>query len=175
MKRTIALLILCLSITSCQRKSGRNNIQHSRQIETAQHVGCDYFVKVVAISDGDTFIGLTQDSIEIRFRLQGIDAPEKNQPYSNKSKEKLSELIFGKRVGIKVHTKYDKYGRPVVYVYTPEGLDVSAEMLKSGMAWHFKKYDNSDTYNELENKARYKKIGLWQDDNPISPWDYKKK
>lgn len=171
--KTLIILCLCLCVFSCQRKSGRKSIAHTTQIESAQYIDYDYSVKVIAISDGDTFKGITQDKIEIRFRLQGIDAPEKGQPFSNKSKEKLSELIYGKRVGIKVHTKHDKYGRPVVYVYTPEGLDAGSEMLKAGMAWHFKKYDNSDIYSRLEQIARNQKVGLWQYDNPISPWDYK--
>lgn len=173
MKNTITLLILCLCFFSCQRKSGRNNIHHRTQVETAQFANCDYAVRVIAISDGDTFKGLTQDKIEIIFRLHGVDAPERKQPFSNKSKEKLSELIYEKRVGIKVHTKRDRYGRPVVYVHTPDGLDVGAEMLKSGMAWHFTRYDNSDIYNQLEETARSQRVGLWQDDNPIPPWDYR--
>ena len=38
----------------------------------------DYQVRVVSITDGDTFRGLTKDKKEIRFRIHGIDAPEKN-------------------------------------------------------------------------------------------------
>ena len=134
----------------------------------------DYWVQVVGITDGDTFKGLTQDKIEIRFRIFGIDAPEKNQAFSNRSKQYLSDLIYNKRVGIKVQKKNDGYGRPVVWVYTPDGQDVSAEMLRAGMAWHFKRYDNSDAYSALEQSARTKRIGLWQDINPTAPWNYRK-
>ena len=84
--------------------------------------------------DGDTFRGLTSDSTEIRFRLYGIDAPEKTQAFSNVSRQYLSDLFFGKTVGIKIQKKNAQYGRPIVWVYTSEGLDVSTEMLKSGLA-----------------------------------------
>ena len=135
---------------------------------------CDYQVKVVGISDGDTFRGLTNDNTEIRYRVYGIDAPEKKQAYGEKSKQYLSSLIYGKTVGIKVKQERDIYGRPVVIVFTPDGKDISAEMLKAGMAWHYFKYDNTSEYKDLEQEARRAKIGLWQDKNPIEPWVFRK-
>lgn len=172
-KLTIIILLLSIPFISCERKSGRGTVKYNQS--TASQANYDYYVKVVGISDGDTFKGLTRDSIEINFRLHGIDAPEKKQAYSVKSKEKLSELIFGERVGIKVHTKRDRYGRPVVYVFTSDGTDVGAEMLKSGMAWHFKRYDNSDFYARLEIDARDNKRGLWNDENSVPPWLFREK
>lgn len=134
----------------------------------------DYYVKVVRISDGDTFIGRKNDNNEIRFRLQGIDAPEMAQAYGSQSKDKLSKLISEKQVGIRVHTPSDTYGRPVVYVIMPDGNDVGAEMLRAGMAWHYKHYDNSPLYERLELEARAKKIGLWADEKPIPPWEFRR-
>ena len=40
-----------------------------------------------------------------------------------------------------MHKSTEKRGwvcRPVVYIFTPDNLDVGAEMIKAGMAWHFK-------------------------------------
>jgi endonuclease YncB( thermonuclease family) len=85
----------------------------------------------------------------------------------------VQNLIYGKKVGIKVQKKNDGYERPVVWVYTPDDKDVGGEMLKAGMAWHFKKYDDSDKYGELENIARTNKIGLWSEKEPVAPWDYR--
>lgn len=164
MKQTLYLFLFLLIVSSCHRKSGK------RDVESNQY---DYYIQVIGVSDGDTFKGLTQEKIEIRFRIYGIDAPEKKQPFSNKSKKYLSDLIYGKKVGIKVQKKNDGYGRPVVWVYTPDDKDVGVEMLKAGMAWHFKKYDDSDKYGELENIARTNKIGLWSEKEPVAPWDYR--
>jgi endonuclease YncB( thermonuclease family) len=134
---------------------------------------CDYTIKVTAITDGDTFKGLTSDETEMKFRIYGIDAPEKKQPFGNRSKQYLSDLIFGQTVYIKSHGK-DRYNRWIAQVYTKEGRDVSAEMLKAGMAWHYKQYDNSERYAKLENISRSKKRGLWKDKTPIPPWKYRK-
>ena len=135
---------------------------------------CDYTVWVTGITDGDTFRGITPNNKEIRFRIYGIDAPERTQAFSNKSRQYLSDLIYQQTVGIKIQEESDIFGRPVVWVYTAQGQDVGMEMLKAGMAWHFKRYDSSAEYENLETQARLQKLGLWQDDNPIAPWDFRR-
>ena len=60
--------------------------------------------RVVAISDGDTFTLLTAENQQVKVRLVEIDAPESGQPYGSKSKDALSELIFGKEVWVDVQT-----------------------------------------------------------------------
>lgn len=137
--------------------------------------GIDYYVAVTSVSDGDTFRGVSEDGTETRFRMQGIDAPETGQAFSKLSKAKLSSLILGKRVGIKVHTKADRYGRPVVWVETPSGEDVGEEMIKSGMAWHYEAYDKSEKYRELQKEAIANKKGLWNDKKPVEPWEYRRR
>ncbi len=134
----------------------------------------DYRVRVVNVVDGDTFDGLTRDKIEIRYRIFGIDAPERRQEFGRESTEYLKELILGKRVYIKVQKKRDAYGRPVVWVYTRRGKDVGALMLKSGMAWHAKKFDTSRQYSDLEKHAQSNRLGLWKDSTAVAPWDYKR-
>lgn len=134
----------------------------------------DYQVKVVSISDGDTFRGITEDKKEIRFRIHGIDAPERNQPFSRKSQQYLSDLIYNKKVGIIVQNEGDRYGRPVVWVYTPEGKDVSAEMIRAGMAWHYKYHSDDEEYALLEREARNSRVGLWSDPHPLMPSELRK-
>ncbi|MDH8700744.1 micrococcal nuclease [Dysgonomonadaceae bacterium PH5-43] len=163
MKQLLYLLLTVTLFSSCF-----TNRRH--QVEKQ----CDYSVKVVGISDGDTFKGVTDDSTIVRFRIYGIDAPETKQAYSQKSKQYLSDLIFNKRVNISVQKPKDRYGRPIVWVYTPDGKDVSAEMLKAGLAWHYKEYDKSDEYANFEKVAKKNKKGLWQDNNPTAPWDFRK-
>jgi endonuclease YncB( thermonuclease family) len=136
--------------------------------------GVECSVKVVGITDGDTFKGLTIDNQQVKCRIYGIDAPEKKQAFGQKSKQYLSDLIFGKTVKIKVQGK--NFDRAIVRVYTADGKDISAEMLRAGMAWHFKKYSSDDTeYSEFENQARNAKIGLWADKDLIAPWDFRYK
>jgi endonuclease YncB( thermonuclease family) len=168
MKQSFYLLLILLLLATCQRSSGKRNISGSDQ----QY---DYSVRIVGVTDGDTFTGLTRDSIEIRFRIHGIDAPEKKQPYGQRSKQYLSDLIYNKMVGIIVQKKRDRYGRPVVWVYTPDGKDVSAEMIRAGLAWHYKYFSDDLEYALLEIEARKSKVGLWSDPHPVSPWETRRK
>lgn len=171
MKKLILLCLLFLFIFTI--KITASSVGSEKQTSTTNNP-FDYYVKVVKIVDGDTFIGLTNDKKEVHFRLQGIDAPEKGQPFSEKSKEKLAELIAGKFVRIKAQQKPDRFGRLVVWAYTPDGEDVSAEMLKAGLSWHFTKFDDSAFYSQLETQARKNRTGIWTETNPIAPWNFRK-
>ena len=131
-----------------------------------------FSVKVVSITDGDSFTAINADNLQLKIRLFGIDAPEKKQSYGNKSKEYLSSLIHGKNVMVDVQSK-DRYGRYLAYVYSPEGKDVSLLMIHEGMAWHFTKYDNNDVYEAAQNLAKKAKRGLWADPSPVAPWDFR--
>jgi endonuclease YncB( thermonuclease family) len=51
---------------------------------------------------------------------------------------------------------------------------LSAEIIKNGMGWQYKKYSKSKELAKLEQHARSKKIGLWADPNPIYPSEWRK-
>lgn len=135
--------------------------------------------RVVGISDGDTVTVLDQSNAQWKIRLMGIDAPEKNQAYGQRSKENLSHLIFDKHVVVE-YSKMDKYGRTVGKIIV-DGIDVNLEQVKSGMAWHYKKYQSEQSpadrvsYAEAEEKARTAQIGLWIDSELTAPWDWRNK
>jgi endonuclease YncB( thermonuclease family) len=168
----ISIIVLCFS---CNPKIEKKNIeQKSKNGDSIYDNLKTAFIKVVGITDGDTFKGLTPDNLEIKFRIYGIDSPEKKQAFGNKSKQYLSDLIFEKTVRVKLHRK-DIYKRHIVWVFTEDSKDISAEMLRAGMAWHYKKYDSTQHYADLETKAHKEKTGLWIDLNPVAPWDFRKK
>lgn len=55
----------------------------------------------------------------------------------------------------------DKYNREVAFVYC-EGKDVSAEMLKEGMALHYHmNFDKCEIYDKFEAAAKRCRQGLW--------------
>ena len=129
--------------------------------------------KVVGIKDGDTF-KVVYNNTEITIRLNHIDCPEKSQPYGKNAKWKASELCFGKTVKIVSNGKKDRYKRLITEVYC-NNININKELVRNGLAWHFKKYSKNREYADLEIKARKAKVGLWHDNNPIAPWNWRKK
>lgn len=135
--------------------------------------------RVILISDGDTLTILDTTESQHKIRLLGIDAPEKSQPYGNQSKQSLSEMVFGKTVTVDFN-KHDKYKRIVGKILL-EGNDINLEQIKRGLAWHYKHYENEQElsdrslYANEEYLANLNGKGLWADNNPIPPWEFRKK
>jgi endonuclease YncB( thermonuclease family) len=129
-------------------------------------------VKVVGIVDGDTIDVLDSSRKQHRIRFDGIDAPERGQPFGNRAKTALGDFVFGKTVT--VETKgLDKYDRTVGRVFI-DGADVGLLMLEAGMAWQYTKYDQSKKYADGEQSARNARRGLWNEKNAIPPWEWRK-
>ena len=134
---------------------------------------------VVGVADGDTITVLDQQKNTYKIRLQGIDAPEKKQAFGEKSKQSLHDLVHGKQVRIE-YDKEDKYGR-IVGKITLDDLDICLQQLVLGMAWHYKKYQNEQSvadrvvYNDAELKSKSLRLGLWADETPMPPWEFRKK
>lgn len=130
--------------------------------------------KVVAVNDGDTLAALCADHEQVvKVRLAEIDAPEKAQPFGNRSKQSLSDLCFGKPAEI-VPTAKDRYGRTVAHV-SCAGVDANAEQVRRGMAWVYEKYatPNSRLY-ALQYEARSAHRGLWSELSSSPPWEWRK-
>lgn len=134
--------------------------------------------KVVAIADGDTLTILDARNDQHRVRLAGIDAPEKNQPFGNQSKQNLSRLVASKAIVADCY-KIDRYQRRICRVFL-DGVDVPLSQVTSGLAWWYRYYSNEQTAQERETYERAESIaiasraGLWKDSNPVAPWDWRK-
>ena len=129
--------------------------------------------KVISVADGDTITILTSTNEQIKIRLHGIDCPEKKQPFGMAAKKFTSDLVFGKKVRVKI-TDTDRYGRSVGFVYLNDKEILNENILAAGYAWHYKKYDQNAAWEKLENEARSKKIGLWSQPDAIEPWKWRK-
>jgi endonuclease YncB( thermonuclease family) len=148
--------------------------------------------RVVGVADGDTVTVLDGNKVQHKIRLAGIDAPEKDQPFGQRSKQSLSNAVIGKPVRVE-WSKQDRYGRLVGKVWVtpashpcasagepcPKTLDVGRAQLTVGLAWHFKRYENEQSEEDRlayafdEQEARVRKAGLWSDPDPTAPWDYR--
>ena len=131
---------------------------------------------VVGVADGDTLTLLDSNRQQHRIRLAGIDAPEKAQPFGQRSKQHLADLAFGKDAKADCY-KIDHYDRDVCTVYV-NGKDVGLAQLDAGLAWWFRKYAHEQPprhrvdYEAGEDRAAADRRGLWQDTNPIPPWEW---
>lgn len=128
--------------------------------------------RVVGVADGDTLTILVNGREQIKVRLAEIDAPEKSQPFGQRSKQSLSDLCFDKDAVLQ-KTDTDRYGRTVAKVYC-DGMDANAEQIRRGLAWAYRKYLHDQSLLVLENEARVAKRGLWVDSDPLPPWEFRK-
>ena len=128
--------------------------------------------KVVGVKDGDT-IELLRNGKTETVRLFGVDTPEKTQAYGQRARQFTSDLVFGKTVRLIVNNT-DRYGRTVGTIILPDGRSLNEELVRNGYAWHYKAYSNDLKLANLESDARRYKRGLWQDANPVAPWDFRK-
>ena len=140
--------------------------------------GAELVGRVVSVHDGDTATVLDAGHTQHKIRLAGIDAPELHQAFGRVSQRHLSNAIQGKTVV--VHwTKHDKYGR-IVGTILLDDHDVNLDQMRAGLAWHYKRYEREQlpaervTYANAETEAHATHLGLWQDANPVPPWDYRK-
>jgi len=134
--------------------------------------------RVVGVADGDTVTVLNVSNVQHKIRLMGIDAPEKKMPYGQRSKEHLSQLVFGKQVAVEYHKK-DRYGR-IVGKIEVNGSDANLGQIQAGMAWHYKQYEREQpeedrrVYSMAEMDAHNARAGLWAAPDPVPPWDWRK-
>ena len=129
-------------------------------------------VRVIGVHDGDTLTALTADRTQLKVRLHGIDAPELGQPFRQASKRALSDLVFGKQVTLHT-TGTDRYKRTLAHV-TVGDIEVDAQMITTGHAWHYKRYDHTAALEAAERNARAARRGLWADGDAVPPWEWRK-
>jgi len=172
------ILFLLFSCDHPESKEYERNQNNATSISTndgnqTKEADTENGYKVIGIKDGDTFVLLINGEEQV-VRFAHIDCPEKKQPFGNKAKLFLSEMCFGKYVTLIHNNKFDRNKRLIAEVILQDGTNINKELIKNGLAWHFKKYSKDKDYAELEIQARQNKIGLWSDSNPIAPWAWRK-
>jgi endonuclease YncB( thermonuclease family) len=132
--------------------------------------------QVVEVVDGGT---ITVISLKrpVKVRLIGMAALDPNQPYADVARQHLSDLILNKYVVVRYSRLQDGY---LVGKVLLGDMDVGAQMIRDGVAW----YDKPDErhlenlerqlYDASEQAARNERRGLWHDESPIAPWEFRK-
>ena len=128
--------------------------------------------KVDSIVDGDTLTVLTADKQRIKIRLSGIDTPERKQAFGTKAKQALSSKVFGKTVRVRDNGQ-DRYKRTLGDIFLGDRW-INLELVEEGYAWHYKHYSKDKRLAQAEVEARAAKRGLWSDNNPVPPWEFRR-
>ncbi|HLM59510.1 MAG TPA: thermonuclease family protein [Pyrinomonadaceae bacterium] len=141
----------------------------------------DTEVKVLAVESGD-ILQVTDGTKTVTVRIIGIDAPEAGQTFFEEAKKNLSDLIENKKVVLvySLHNLKDQLGYFPARVFV-DGKDVGLNALENGYAWRNekdkffveKKYDAANEQAQI--KAQNAKIGIWQNEKPQKPWEYREK
>jgi endonuclease YncB( thermonuclease family) len=133
--------------------------------------------EVVGVADGDTVTVLDADHHQYKVRLSGIDAPEKSQPFGNRSRQALAQMVFRQQVTVEWH-KTDRYQRLVGLVRVGNS-DVGLAQVRAGLAWHYLAYAKEQSpmdrehYSQAQDEARSSNRGLWSDRTSEPPWEFR--
>jgi endonuclease YncB( thermonuclease family) len=126
--------------------------------------------EVIGIQDGDTielkyiYSGKKagqRTGKPLRIRFLHVNSPERGRPFYKVAKEFTAKNCFRKKVEIRHAGNFDRYGRLLGEVILPGGKNLNKELVRNGLAVHFKKYSSSTDYANLENQAKKQRLGIW--------------
>lgn len=122
------------------------------------------------ITDGDSF-EVIADGEKFNIRLNGIDCPEPNQPFGKEATDFIHQFLY-RQIEYVSHGP-DRYNRVLADVYV-NGIMLNSLLIEKGLAWHYKAYSTDPALAGKELEARTSKTGLWSQQNPVAPWEWRK-
>jgi len=128
-----------------------------------------------SVIDGDSITILSKGK-ELEVRLFGIDTPEKTQAFGQNARNFTGAMASGKELRVEPVTK-DHEGRMVAMVFV-NGVNLNEQIVSQGFGWVYRQYCKESVcadWLQLESKAKASHKGLWADENPTPPWDYRQK
>ncbi|MDR2091807.1 MAG: thermonuclease family protein [Azoarcus sp.] len=130
--------------------------------------------QVIRVADGDTLTLRNARGKKTTVRLAGIDAPEKCQPFGQRSRASLVELALDRHATVKV-LDIDQYGRTVGLVRIGDNDETLNRLqIRRGLAWVYARYNRDTSLRPLEQEARNARRGLWADKHPVEPWRWRR-
>ena len=134
---------------------------------------------VVSVGDGDT-IRVKHNSKNLTVRLACIDAAEMKQgPFGQQAKSRLQQLLpVATKVKIR-RIETDKYKRLVAEIYTYDNRSINSNLVQEGSAAVYRQYlkgcspQLQQSLLNAETAAKERRLGIWSQDNPVMPWDFR--
>jgi len=128
--------------------------------------------RVLRVVDGDSLVLDVRGSL-YRIELADIDAPELNQPWGETAAARLHARLTGMFVVVSGDATGPAMRGRVVF----KGRDVALDMLYDGLAWSTVAVDPQAAfphpYNAAQHQAQDARRGLWSDEDPIPPWEWR--
>jgi micrococcal nuclease len=134
-------------------------------------VGLCWTGKVTGVVRADEIKVMKEGGQTENVRLYGIDCPVEPQEFGREAYLYTSQRVLGRTVEVRPLFR-DHFDRVIAWVFV-DGVNLSNELLKNGLAWWYKKYLPFEKGLErLEQEARKARIGLWSGNSPVPPWEY---
>lgn len=134
--------------------------------------------RVVSVGDGDT-LRVVAGGKNVTVRLACIDSPENSQiPFGKAATDRLRQLLPpGQQVDLRV-ADTDRYGRSVAKVYKGN-LSINLALVQEGQAVVYREYLSAcpelrERLLKAEANAKSRRIGFWNQANPILPADFRR-
>lgn len=127
--------------------------------------------KVINVIDGNT-LEIDNGEEVVKVMLKEADCPELSQEFGKEAKAFTEKLLLKKKVQVELKGK-DRWGNKLAIVSYKNSRLLHEELIKNGLAWVPQNEDNS--LQALALQARESKTGLWQKEEPIPPWIYRRK
>jgi endonuclease YncB( thermonuclease family) len=125
-------------------------------------------VQVTSVVDGESF-DASRAGGSVTIGVDGIDAPETEQPCHREAKRALSELLLGETVALDT-CDYGRRGRTLCHV-TVRGLDVAKVLVSEGLVWPLP--NTSEDLLAGHEEARRLSLGIFSGPRPIPPWEWR--
>ncbi len=150
----VGLVIYLLKLVIDKHKAATENISKIDKVD------------LIKIIDGDTILVKLNDKEE-SVRLIGIDAPEKDECFSDEAREKIKELIGNEEIKLETDESQndrDKYDRLLRYVYLDDGTLINKKLIEEGVAKEYTykiPYKFQMEFKNDQKMAEENKLGLW--------------
>ena len=133
------------------------------------------YYEVVRVVDGDTLL-VQREGRTFAVHLEGIDCPEADQPFGGDATRFTTEQALDKRVNLR-HRYKTQDGDTLADIAVFQGSQsLSRSLLEAGLAWWDRERAGYDKHLwELEGVAKASKRGLWQQESPVPPWEWRER
>jgi len=168
-RRVLTAIVVTSQIALGAASAAAPAPQSHRTASAASHT---FHAKVAGVIDGDTIHVVDDHSVPFTIRLDGIDCPESGQPFGGVARRFVRAAAFDRNVEIRVVDR-DAHQRLVARV-SVDGQDLSTQLLRAGLAWHYTEYSHDAALASAEQDARQAKRGLWSESNAVPPWVWRR-